>query len=318
MALAALVCYCRSCGGKQAHDPDTVLEHAAQRDNPRFPYELLRAMLNEVQDRGRRISVTTVLSGKCLRSEVLKRTRPYTDDPAKLYASFRGTMFHGRLEQTAHPDAIPEARFHKHLDGLGWFSGSPDLVDPVRGYLYDYKFTGENPRFDYPWGDHKEQVQMNRWLVDHCDYVETADGEAYPVTEAGCMALGEEYDEGKCKAVAERFRPYDWQALVVVYMDDKGPKPIACTRSIEIPQKGDPTRTKKVRVPDIWEDERVEELIRENYLPAQQALDPDCTELPPIPPDYESWKHPLCNYCPVKADCVREYIEEQVSIRASA
>lgn len=315
MPLAALVCYCHSCKGDKAHDPETVLAHAAERNNPRFPYELLRAMLNEVQDRGKRISATTVLSGKCLRSEVMKRTRPYTDDPAKLYASFRGTMFHGRLEQTAHPESIAEARFHKHLDGLGWFSGSPDLLDPVRGYLYDYKFTGENPKFEYPWKDHREQMQVNRWLIDTCDYVElpTTPKEVFPLTEAGAQALGMGFDPEAATLDAKRFRPFDWQALVVVYMDDKGPKPIACTKSIDVPQKGDPERTKKARVPDIWDDARVEELVRANYAEAQHYLTTE--EIPPIPEDYQGWKHPLCNYCPVKDDCVQQYIEEQVALR---
>lgn len=317
MALAKLVCYCRKCGGNQAHDPQTVLDHAAKRDNPKFTYELLSAMLAEVQDRGRRISATTVLSGKCLRSEVLKRTRPYTDDPQKLYASFRGTMFHGRLELNAHPASIPEARFHKYLDGLGWFSGSPDLVDPKAGYLYDYKFTKENPKFDYPWKDHKEQVQVNRWLVDHCDYVEYA-GEVYPITEAGFAAVGEEYDAEVGRANASKFRPYDWQGLLVIYMDDKGPKPILCTRSIDVPKKTNPKETKKARIADIWEDDRVEELIRTGYAAAAAALDPDNDTLPAIPDAYQGWKHPLCGFCPVKDDCVSEYIEEQVAIRMTA
>ena len=316
MPLAALVCYCRSCKGEQAHDPDTVLGHAARRDNPRFPYELLSAMLKEVQDRGKRISATTVLSGKCLRSEVLKRTRPYTDDPAKLYASFRGTMFHGRLETNAHPEAVAEARFHKHLDGLGWFSGSPDLVDPVRGYLYDYKFTGENPKFDYPWKDHREQVQINRWLVDTCDYVELPDRSVYPLTETGALAVGMGFDPDAADLDAKRFRPVDWQGLVVVYMDDNGPKPIPCTISIDIPQKGDPTKTKKARVADIWPDERVEELVRANYAEADHYLQSE--EVPPIPDNYAGWKHPLCNYCPVKDDCVDLFIDEQVELRTTA
>lgn len=318
MPLARLVCYCRKCDGEQAHDPETVLDHASKRDKEKFTYELLRAMLNEVQDRGRRISTTTIGSGKCLRSEVLKRTRPYTDDPKKLYASFRGTMFHGRLELTAHPAAVPEPRFHKHLDGLGWFSGSPDLVDPNAGYLYDYKFTGQNPVFDYPWGDHKEQVQVNRWLVDHCDYVELPTGKTYYTTLAGARALGEKYDPELARKHASMFRPFDWQGLIVVYMDDKGPKPILCTKSIDIPQKGDPKKTRKARVADIWEDDRVEELVRSGYATAQHALDPETQELPPIPDDYQSWKHPLCGYCPVKDACVDEYIEEQVAIRMSA
>jgi hypothetical protein len=314
--LVGLICYCRACKGEKSHDIETVLEHAARRDNPRYPYELLNAMVKEVQDRGKRISATTVLSGKCLRSEVLRRTRPYVDDPKKLYASFRGTMFHGRLEVNAHENSIAEARFHKHLDGLGWFSGSPDLLDPLSGYLFDWKFTKQNPVFDYPWKDHREQVQVNRWLVDHCDYVELPDRSVYPITPAGATAVGEEFDREIAQDNAERFRPVDWQGLVVVYMDDSGPKPILVSKSIDVPQKGDPTKTKKARVADIWSDDRVEALVREGYFKAAEALDGD--ELPPIPPDYESWKHPLCGYCPVRDFCVDEFLESEVQVRLEA
>lgn len=317
MALVGLVCHCSKCRGDKAQDIETVLAHAAERGNPKFPYELLKAMLAEVQDRGKRISTTTVLSGKCLRSEVLKRTRDYVDDPKKLYASFRGTMFHGRLELNAHPDSIAEPRFHKHLEGLGWFSGSPDLLDPNKGYLYDYKFTKQNPVFDYPWKDHREQCQINRWMVDTCDYVEMPTGKTYYVTAKGAAALGEKFDPEQGRRHGEMFRPFDWQGLIVVYMDDAGPKPILVSKSIDIPQKGDPTKTKKAKVADIWEDERVEGLVRANYLAAQQALNDDST-LPPIPPDYESWKHPLCNFCPVKDTCVEEYISHEVNVRVSA
>lgn len=329
MPLAAMVCYCRSCNGKEAHDPETVLDHAARRDNEKFTYELLSAMLAEVQERGKKVSATTVLSGKCLRSEVLKRTRPYTDDPKKLYASFRGTMFHGRLELNAHPASIPEARFHKYLDGLGWFSGSPDLVDPKGGYLYDYKFTKQNPVFAYPWGDHKEQVQVNRWLVDTCDYVEYR-GALLPTTDIGKAEVLRRVEEEEAvtpvlpidhdvyRANKSMFQPHDWQGLIVVYMDDSGPKPIMCTKSIDVPKKSNPKETKKARVADIWTDDRVEELVVKGYALAREALDSDGDPLPAIPDDYQGWKHPLCNYCPVKDDCVEEYIEEQVQIRTKA
>lgn len=289
MPLSALVCYCPSCRGEQVVDPQEALDHAAARRGGPFTYELLAAMLGTVQDRGDRISTTT-LTGKCLRSEHLKRKQPYTEDPQKLYASFRGTMFHGQLEKYAHPDAIAEARFHVDLPE-GHLSGSPDLLDVKTGTLYDYKFCKEVPRWEYAWKDHIAQMNVNRWLVDHAETVEWNGGT---------------FDMSDPKNQA-RFRPVDWQGLIVVYMDDKGSKPILITRSEDAPTKAG--GTKKVRVADLWDDERTERYIRDNYAAAQAALEGNT--LPDIPEGYEYWQHPLCGYCPVKDQCVELFVNER-------
>lgn len=319
MPLARLVCYCNGCKGERALDVDEALDHAAQRRGGRFTYELLRAMLAQVQDRGTRISTTT-LSTKCLRSEVLQRTEPYTLDPAKGYASFRGTMFHGQLELHAHPESIEEPRFHIILPGGHSFSGAPDLVDPVYGYLYDYKFTSENPRFDSPWKEHRVQGQVNRWLVDNADYVEWR-GEFYALTPDGAQELRDAYGDGgvnlhaDVEANRKKFVPVDWQGIYVVYMDDKGPKPILCTKTIQVPKKTNPEETKSARVADIWTDEEVEEFVSQRYLKVREAFDriaTDPSDIPPIEDDFMYWKHPLCNWCAVKESCVQHFIEEQV------
>lgn len=319
MPLAALKCPCNRCRGDE-QTPETVLEHLAERPKgTKFTYELMAAMLAANQDRGERISTTT-LTGKCLRSEYLKRKEPYTEDPEKMYASFRGTMFHGRLELYAHANSIAEARFHVDLPGLGHLSGSPDLLDVETGYLYDYKFSKENPRFEYAWGDHISQMNVNRWLVDNADYVEW-DGGMYPLTEAGMATVhgasfegpADELDADILQRNRTRFQPIDWQGLIVVYMDDKGPKPILITRSEDVP-KVDGSGTKKAKVPDLWSDERCLEFITENYEKAKAALVGN--ELPDIPPGYEAWLHPLCGWCPVKARCVDLYIDNEVERRA--
>ena len=296
MPLTGLKCPCRKCDGNVVLPVVKVLDHLSKRDGGQFTYELMASMLAQVQERGERISTTT-LTAKCLRSEFLKRKEDYIEDPKRMYASFRGTMFHGQLEAFAHPQAIAEARYHvDNALGLGPLSGSPDLVDPKTGYLYDYKFTKENPRWDKAWGDHEEQLQVNRWLVDHADRVEYQ---------------GFEFDMAD-RAHQARFRPVDWQGLIVMYMDDKGPKPILITRSEQVPKKTGPG-TKAARVADIWSDERVEEYICERYVAAQKALTEN--ELPDITPAYEGWEHPLCNFCPKKKSCIDHYIEQQVELR---
>lgn len=270
---------------------------AARNGEVRGPwtYELLSALLATVQDRGDRISTTT-LTTKCDRSEYIKRTEPYTEKAANLWASFRGTMFHGQLEHHAHPDSIAEARYYVELEGLGTLSGSPDLVDPTKGVLYDYKFTKEVPRFDYAWDTHVQQVQVNRWLVDHATEVEWR-GQLHDLTDP---------------KVRKQFVPPFWDSLVVVYMDDKGPKPITVTRSEEV--IGTTTgKPKRIRVPDIWPDEQVEEFIYERFSAWKDAF--DHRVLPDIPESFAGWQHPLCGYCPVKDKCIDKFIEQQLTER---
>lgn len=264
--------------------PEDALAQAAERpEGQKYPYELLKAMLATQQERD--YISTTLLTSKCLRSTVLKRQVDYSEEVDRMWAAFRGTMFHGQLEKNVHPDCIEEARFFVELEGLGILSGSPDLVDPVRGILYDWKFTKENPRFDRPWPDHVLQVQINRWLVDH----------AYAVTWRGI-----EYDL-TAKRNIKKFRPVDWQDLILVYMDDRGPKPLRVMKSIDIP-KVSGEGTKKARVSDVWDDETVEAIILERYAASLEAL--ESGTVPEVPAGWEEAAHPLCGFCPVRKECL--------------
>lgn len=268
---------------------DDCLDCAKSRQNGcQFTYELLSAMFAQQQDREDRISTTT-LTTKCLRSEFLKRSLPHSEQPEKLWAAFRGTMFHGQLEKHAAPGCYEEARFHVDLPGLGHLSGSPDLLDTEQGVLFDYKFTKSVPTYDYAWPDHKWQMQVNRWLVDHADYVEWNDRRWEP----------------------DQFRPKTWNELVVVYMDDSGAKPITITKSERVPTK-DGKGTKSVRVPEILRDDEVYAYIEERYKTVHEAF--TNLVLPPIPEGYEGWQHPLCGYCPNKGLCIDAHYgrEEQV------
>lgn len=324
MPLTRLVCYCSDCRGNRTLPVEDALRHAAERRGGQFPYELLKAMLACVQDRGTRISTTT-LTTKCLRSEVLQRTEDYANDPKRMYASFRGTMFHGQLEQHA-TDAhtIEEPRFHIVLPGGRSFSGSPDLIDVRKGELFDYKFSKENPRFDYPWKDHVLQGQVNRWLCDNADYVEYG-GDLHALTSTGVRILRDDYGLDPDDSLMdvelnrEKFVPVEWQGIWVVYMDDKGPKPLLCTKSVQVPKK-DGTGTKAARVADIWSDAEVEEYVITRYAEVREAFDrigEDPSDVPPIPEDFTAWKHPLCEWCPVKDSCINHFIHDNQLERAS-
>lgn len=263
-----------------------------------FTYELLAALLAEQQEREDRISTTYLLS-KCPRSDFLQRTVDYSVKPGMLWPAFRGTMLHGRMEAHAHPRNIAEARYYVHLDGLGDLSGSPDLVDPVLGILDDYKTCGPGkaPRWGGPWEDHVKQVQINRWLVDHAYKVEY-DGDTFQLDDPAHRWL---------------FVPPAWKSLRLIYLDvDKGPQVMTCTKSEQVTAKNG--KPKNVRVPDIWDDELVEMLVRSLYAERKEAhLSGD---VPPIPAGFERQQHVLCAYCPVKSQCW-DYAFEEASLKGS-
>lgn len=279
--------------------PVQCLEFAATRQNKcDFTYELLASVYATVQERDY-ISTTTLIS-KCLRREYLKRTEGYVNEPKDLWAAWRGTMFHGQLEKFFGPGAIPEARFHAELSELGPLSGSPDLYT-LSGILYDYKNTKSIPRYGKPWEDHVQQLNINRWLVDHAHTVQLdlrMEGVENFITD--------EHDQNYYwydltnPDVRPFFVPYEWQALIIVYMDENGPAPMTVTKSIQVPKVGG-VGTKAARVPEIWDDEYATEFIREHYAVASKALDGG--QLPDIPPGYEHQAHPLCAYCPKRARC---------------
>ena len=278
MPLTNIVC----CSGDECSVAE-CLGHAASRKNKcNFTAEMLASMYATVQERGERIT-TTALIAKCIRREHLTRNEPYALEPKSLWASFRGTMFHGQLERHVMPGSIEEPRYFVELPDLGELTGSPDLIDVSRGILYDYKNTGSIPRYGTPWSDHVEQLNINRWLVDNAYKVEHR-GDIFDLTDPETRAL---------------YVPMDWQDLIVVYMDEKGPMPMRCTKSVQVPAVSG--GTKNARVADIWEDTYAEEFIREHYLIAKQALVERI--LPDIPVGYEGQSHVLCGYCPVRRRC---------------
>lgn len=326
MPLTRLVCYCEKCKGMKDLPVDDALRHAKERES-QFPYELLVSMLGTVQDRGTRISTTTI-AAKCLRSEVILRTEDYTADPKRMYAAFRGTMFHGQLEKNPRSTAREEPRFHKELllptGELVNFSGSPDLVDVAQGKLYDYKFSKENPRYDYPWPDHVAQGQVNRWLCDYADYVQWRD-QFWPLTERGADLIIEangcddpRVGEWDLSVNRENFTPPDWQGIYVVYMDDRGPKPMLCTKSIDVPKVGG-NGTKKARVADIWDDDRVEAYVLDGFVKVDTAFSTMTQGQPPeIAPEFYGWSHPLCEWCAVKDKCITYFIRDATGVQQEA
>jgi len=271
-------------------------ERLAKRGD-REPYtpELFEAMIGTRQERD--YISTTSLTTKCMRQNSIQRLYPYAEEMSKMWASFRGTMFHGQLEKNVTPGAIEEPRFHVDLDIDGeklHLSGSPDLVDPNVGILYDYKFTKEAPRFG-PWKEHVAQCNINRWLCDHAEYMEWR-GERWTPDEKDPRYFRRDANK-KDKVLV---RPMDWQGLTIVYMDDKGVTPYLATKSIQVP-KASGEGTKAARVADVWDDQTVEDIIYGKYPEAHDAL--TLGNIPPAPEGWEYQSHVLCQYCPVRRTC---------------
>lgn len=272
---------------------DKALEAAANGQLDQWPYELLRAVLDVQQDRGDKISTTTLLA-KCPRSEYLKRKTDYTDQPEKLWPAWRGTMFHGQLEFCSHPGNIAEARYYAELPSGDILTCSPDLVSPHLGQLIDYKTCEEAPR-SRPWENQVQQVQINRWIVDHAFKVEY-DGTTYDLF-IDSQVTG---DRMVNLTNRERFVPAEWDSLWLIYLTPKKPVSMRVSKSIQIPTV-DGKKTKAAKVPDIWTDAQVESLIYPLYEERKQQLSGG--ELPPIPKEFDRQQHPLCQWCPVRSLC---------------
>lgn len=143
-----------------------------------MPYPLLKGIVDAQQDRGDRISATSILH--CLRSEYLTRREPYYTRPASLYAMFRGTLFHSLMEANAPANARIEERHVKKVNGIE-ISGQFDSLllyeldereDGKRYVLQDWKTTTKLPTAyssgasPSPYSTHVEQLNVYRWLLD--------------------------------------------------------------------------------------------------------------------------------------------------------
>src|SRR6187549_294206 len=92
-----------------------------------WSYELIEAVMQHHQERD--YLSTSMLTGGCMRGNVIERKADYVDTLDQRYASIRGTLIHRTLELAARPGAIVEWRFWMNLDGLE-FSCSPDIIVP--------------------------------------------------------------------------------------------------------------------------------------------------------------------------------------------
>lgn len=205
---------------------DEIL-HAAELASPKWSpwnYELVKGILDAHQERGDRLSVTTI-SGGCMRGTLLERKEDYIGTLEESYAAFRGTMVHSMLEGAARAGSMAEWRFYTKVDGIE-ISGSPDLV--TYDTIWDWKTTENPPAYSYMYPSHKLQLQFNRFIFNNAKKWDAPAGQdpKHPALDPHHTAI---------------------QHLAIVYLGPKGPK------VIEAEKKG-PTR---FNVPDVWTDDEV-------------------------------------------------------------
>lgn len=238
-----------------------------------FNYELIKAIIGEHQERD--YISTTMLTGSCPRSAVLERREDYVDDLAANWATLRGTFVHRTLEAAARPDAVAEGRFFTEIDGIE-FSCSPDLTDGE--YIWDYKVT-DNVPYNYPWPNHAQQLQFNRYVVNNA--VRWINTPKYMP-----------FEPGRAK----------FAGLIVVYLGPKQPKPIMVTKSVKVQYKNGNYGPK--RVPRVDTDQEVETVLLPRFRAMVKALElypqwPDGLEREPGwggPPGWTCPGRPWCYY----------------------
>lgn len=210
---------------------------------------LLNAMFSEFQERD--YISTTALIAHCPRAEVLKRKLDYVMDLDDMYVPFRGTMVHRTMEMYSHADAIAEHRFFVTIDGVE-VSCSPDLL--TARTLTDYKVTDNPPKYNYPYSSHKEQLEVNAFIVRNAERV------AYNGHDVEFEALP--FDPRKNPP----------QQLAIVYMSPKAPKVLTVEHTEQV-FNARTGKFKKAKVPELWSDEKVRAFIEPRLEVLQRALD---------------------------------------------
>ena len=191
-----------------------MFETASPKYSP-WTYELVAAALDQWQERD--YISTTMLVGGCARSKVLERKEDFILDIDSMWPAFKGTQTHRTLEFSARPGALAEARFFTtvYIEGAGDIevSCSPDLITQNPAAVVDYKAPSDDrsiPMYGYPWQSQVDQLQFNRYIVNHAERWDLREGDELPFNP----------------------RELNFEHLYIVYIGQRGPKVIECQKSI--------------------------------------------------------------------------------------
>ncbi len=254
-----------------------------------WPYELVAAALDQWQERD--YISTTMLVGGCARSKVLERKEDFILDVDSLLAALKGSLTHRTLEFSNRPGSLAEARFFTtvYVKGAGdvEVSCSPDLLTQNPNAVVDYKCPTDDrsiPSYGYPWPSQVEQLQFNRYIVNHAERWDLPEGVELP------------FDP----------RALNFENLYIVYVGSKMVKVIECQKSVQKTYKNG--NTGPMKVPDIWDDEKVEDEMVPRLTAMLRALDaypewPDGLEEEPGFEGEPGWRCPGKPWCKLP-DCL--------------
>lgn len=215
--------------------------------------EMARAAISVLQDRGDMISTTALVTG-CPRSEIIARKEEYVADLNDLWAAFRGTLAHRSLELAADAGNIAEVRFFTTVDGIE-ISGQPDLLTPTA--LLDYKVPAKQTSvpMSYMYHSQAEQLMVNAFICRNATRWDPEDVQL-------------PFDPREVKP----------DVVEIVYIGPEKPKIIVYKESETVTTASG--GTKRVRLPVIWDDAQVLEMLRPRLHLFKNALDsyPDWPE----------------------------------------
>src|ERR1051326_1189006 len=258
-------------GQERVFTSEELLDYAKGRpEGWQWTYEVVKLIIDGQQDRGDHLS-TTALTGECDLNFVLERKSSYVRRLDDEWASFTGSMYHEQLEKASIPgQTVVERRYWLELEGLGWVSCKPDVIDIHHGILGDYKTKSKalDPRRRNPYDANIQQLNVNRYIVDHAEWIEFDEQGDESATQASFIYPYHKHPEVSVMVVPVvegETRPYEWSHLEAIYLTPReGMQTLMCSRSIDVPRK-DGKGTKKARVPWIWSDSEAETFIRERY-----------------------------------------------------
>lgn len=232
-----------------------------------WTYEMAAAAFDNVQDRGEMLSTTAII-GSCPRSEVLKRREEYIGDLNELWSALRGTLMHRTLELYTPPQSIAEVRFFCTIDGQE-ISGQPDLL--TQRSLIDYKVPADQSSIPmtYLYKSQTEQLMLNAFICRHAERWE-------PEGDLPFDPRGQKLD-----------------SVGIVFIGPKRPKVIVYKRSEDF--TGPSGKKRKIRVPYVWDDKEVLDVLRPRMHMLRNAL-ASYPDWPEPWTDPETWQEYSAEY----------------------
>jgi hypothetical protein len=263
------------------------------------------------------VSVSTVISGSCMRCHLLERYTDYAAPLGSLYARWRGTAVHAALERNPRPGDLLEVSALVPIEDNWHLSLRCDTLNltPDMESISDWKVVKALPLGD-PYSSHVQQLQLYRWAFNQDSAKLNLDDEKV------AMFLDSWPDDEAVEAVRQRIKATLFKHLTVTYLELGSPgmydevkaKTLEVRTGVQVATKpGAKNATKNVKVPDIWADATVEAYLMPRFLKAKQAIErfkEDGTLPPPeqediMPLNY--WPH---QYSATAHECCRRWYRE--------